>query len=107
MLKATLPFFLTKVLLDINLLELPEDIGTATGVGTFAGGILLTLCILFTFISLPIYKKNVTAVLILSILILGFAIVVQWLNIFFLIIIILIIALGITDKAVGIFKGRL
>jgi len=46
------------------------------------------------------------AITILSLLILGFAIVVAWLNIFFLIIIVLIIALGITEKALGIFKGR-
>jgi len=106
MLEATLPFFLTKIILDIDILALPEDIGIALGVGTFAGGILLTLVLLFAFISLPIYKKNIMAITILSLLILGFAIVVQWLNIFFLIIIVLIIALGITEKALGIFKGR-
>jgi len=106
MLLATLPFFLTKVILDIDILALPEDIGIATGVGTFAGGILLTLVLLFAFISLPIYKRNATAIIILSVLILGFAVVVQWLNIFFLIIIVLLVALGITEKALEIFKGR-
>jgi len=91
----------------INLLELPIEIGNALGIGAFAGGILLTLVILFTFISLPIYKKNVNAIVILSLLILGFSVVVQWLNIFFLIIIVLIVALGITERALGIFSERL
>jgi len=101
MLEATIPFFLA-----IDLLALPTALGNALGIGAFAGGILLTLIILFSFLSLPIYKKNVNAIIILSILILGFAVVVQWLSIFFLIIIILIVALGITERALGIFSER-
>ena len=106
MLQATLSFFLAKNIMAIDILELPTEIGNALGIGAFAGGILLTLIFLFSFISLPIYKKNVTAIVIFSILVLGFAVVVQWLSIFFLIIIVLIIALGITERALGIFSER-
>lgn len=103
MLESTLLFFF----MAIDILALPEDLGSALGIGTFAGGILLTLIILFTFISLPIYKKNVNAIIILSVLVLGFAVVIQWLSIFFLIIIILLIAVGITEKALGIFSEKI
>ena len=106
MLEATLPIFLTKNIMAINILELPTLLGNALGIGAFAGGILLTLIILFSFISLPIYMKNVTAIVILSVLVIGFAVVVQWLSIFFLIIIVLIVALGITERALGIFSER-
>jgi len=95
------------MILAIDILNLPTDLGNALGIGSFAGGILITIIILFSFISLPIYKKMTTAIVILSSLILGFAVVVQWLSIFFLIIIILIVALGITEKALGIFKDRI
>jgi len=90
----------------IDILALPTDLGNALGIGAFAGGILLTLIILFPFLSLPIYKKNTNAIIIFSVLILGFAVVVQWLNIFFLILIILIIALGLTEKALGVIGGK-
>ncbi len=102
MLEATLPFFEA-----IDILALPTDLGNALGIGAFAGGILVTLIILFTFISLPIYKRNLNAIIILGVLILGFAVVVGWLSIFFLIIIVLIIALGITERALGIFSERI
>ena len=102
MLESTLPLFF----MAIDILALPTALGNALGISAFAGGILLTLVILFAFISLPIYKKNTNAIIILSVLILGFAVVVQWLSIFFLIIIILIVALGITERALGIFSER-
>lgn len=106
MLEATTLFFLAKNLMAIDILNLPTDLGIALGIGSFAGGILLTLVILFTFLSLPIYKKNTNAIIIFSVLILGFAVVIGWLSIFFLIIIILIVALGITEKALGIFHEK-
>jgi len=95
------------MILAIDILNLPTDLGNALGISSFAGGILITIILLFTVISLPIYKKMTTAIVILSSLILGFAVVVQWLNIFFLIIIILIVALGITEKATGMLSDKL
>jgi len=95
------------MILAIDILNLPTDLGNALGISSFAGGILLTTIILFTFISLPIYKKNTNAIVILSSLVLGFAVVVQWLSIFFLIIIILIVALGITEKATGMLSEKI
>ena len=107
MLQVIILFFIMPFVKAIDILALPTDLGNALGIGSFAGGILVTLIILFTFISLPIYKKNTNAIIILGVLVLGFAVVVQWLSIFFLIMIILIIALGITERALGIFSERL
>jgi len=104
MLQLETLFFSYKLIGEINLLSLNTDLGNALGIGAFAGGILLTIILWFAVNSLAILKQNTTAVLIGSVLVMGFTITMGWLSIFFLIIIICLIAFGISDKALQIFK---
>lgn len=104
MLQLETLFFSYKMVNEINLLTLNTDLGNALGIGAFAGGILITMILWFAVNCLGVIKKNTTWVLVGSLFVMGFGIVLGWLSIFFLIILICLIAFGISNKALEIFK---
>lgn len=108
MLQLTLLFFSIFKLFDaINILNLDYDLGTALGIGEFAGGIFVILILLFTFTGLPLWKRAYNIAFIFSMMILFFGVAVGWANIFCIIVILMAIAVGVAEKFTGVITSRL
>lgn len=85
-----------------NILDIPSQLGSALGIGTFAAGILCSVVLVFAFI-LPLEimtrGKSQFSVLIVGVGLMSFCVAVSWLPIYVIILIILLIA--------GLFGGKL
>ena len=78
---------------DVNLLNLPEQLGNAWGISTFAAGIFMSTIMFFTFLfPLIIWRKSGLIVLIVGFGIMGFCIAVGWLPYWIMLLISLLIA---------------
>lgn len=85
--------------LAIDLLNMDLAIGNALGISEFIGGMILTLVILFAVISLPIYKRQTTAIVFLGAMVLFISVALAWISVFVLFIIVGLIAFGIVRTA--------
>jgi len=104
------PFFsivFRNLFLSFDILNLDYDVGTALGIGEFAGGILLVLILALTTTALPLWKKSTSIAFVISILVMCFGIAVGWLSIFVLVLVVFAVALGLADRLTGILGGRL
>ena len=94
----------------MNLLEFGEVLGSALGVGTFAGGLLATLITLgATFIIIVGGTRKIPPTLwstIICFSILGFCVAVQWFPVWFFALIIIFVALAFGKQILGTLQGR-
>lgn len=108
------PLFLVLFLLippvyaDVSLLETPEKLGEALGIGTFAGGILATVIMLGAgFIIMGIaFRRRPTPLetLLLGFSIIGFAVSIAWFPVWFFAIIIALVAFLFGKQILGVFS---
>lgn len=92
----------------LNVTGIPEQIGTQLGVGTFIGGLLLSIFILL-FILVPVMimtkGKAITVYVILALSIMTPLVALGWFNFWVFIVIVLAIAVGIAEKVAGFLGG--
>ena len=111
---ALLPLFFLSLLVplvnaEVNLMEAPERLGSALGIGTFAGGLLITVIIeasVFIIIGVAL-RRRFTAfeTVMLSFPVLGFCTATGWFPAWFLVLLVLIVALMFSDKITGKFTS--
>ena len=84
---------------DINLGTFDDALAERFGTSVFAGGILATTILALMFlIPVAVYSKTFLPPTIIGILTIGFGIAVGWLDIFFLLVVVLVIALMFAGK---------
>ena len=86
--------------MSVNMTAIPQNLGTALGVSTFAAGVLAS-CFIYLMFTLPIIifaRNNIVAYLTLGIGILSFCVAISWLPAWTLFVIVFIIALMFADK---------
>jgi hypothetical protein len=91
----------------VDLTHLPDQVANALGISVFAAGILCFIVMTFAFM-LPAMiwgKKGSMASLFIGVGVLGFGIAVAWLPFWFLLIIVLIIALMFGQQARDMITG--
>lgn len=113
-----LPFFLVLTLTlvnvvyavegdDINLQTFDDALAERFGISVFAGGILATTILALMFlIPIAVYTKTLLPPMIIGILTIGFGIAVGWLDVFFMLIIILLIAFMFAGNMKDLITGR-
>lgn len=111
-----LPFFLVLFLLispvyaPVNLLETPEKLGDALGIGTFAGGIMATVIMLGTaFILIGVARRKTPTPLeslLLGLPLLGLAVAMAWFPVWFFAILIALIAFLFGKQIIGVFRSN-
>ena len=78
---------------DINLINLPEQLGDAWGISSFAAGLFLSMILFFAFLfPLVIWRKSGLITLIVGFSIMGFCIAIGWLPYWIMLLISLLIA---------------
>lgn len=96
---------------DVNLLDLPEQLGERLGVSTFAGG-LIASAILFMITVLPIAmitrRRNTgfIAELVVGFVVMGVCIAINWLPYWFILIFSMIVALMFAGRMREFITGR-
>jgi len=97
---------------EVNLLNIPEQLGIRLGVGTFAGGILasvilLMICVLpIALISRKRGTGSIMAELIVGLAVLGGCVAMAWFPVWIFILLILLISLFFSNKITGLFGGK-
>jgi hypothetical protein len=77
----------------VNLLDIPQHLANALGIPLYAGKLLASLCVTFIFmLPVMIFSRNLFALLFTGLLALGLCIGIGWLEVWYLLIIILIVA---------------
>jgi len=78
---------------DINLVNLPEQLGDAWGISSFAAGLFMSTVLLFAFLlPLVVWRKTGLITLIVGFSIMGFCIAIGWLPYWIMLLISLLIA---------------
>lgn len=92
--------FFVKTYSPLNLTAIPEGLADNLGIDTFSGGILAS-AILLMIMLIPIAlweREGMWAKLIIGLIGVGFCIAIQWLPTFFMIIIVLMLALMLSGR---------
>ena len=92
--------------MSVQLFDLGTALGSALGVGTFEGGLILTLILCGMTLSYPIYKRMFTISFPLFIIVISLCVGLTWLNVYVFIIIIAGIASGLAVKFREAIMGR-
>ena len=78
---------------DINLVNLPEQLGDAWGISSFAAGLFMSTIVLFAFLlPLVVWRKTGLITLIVGFSIMGFCIAIGWLPYWIMLLIFLLTA---------------
>lgn len=113
-----LPFFLALTLTlinttqavagdDVNLSTFDDALAERFNISVFAGGMLATTILgLMFLIPVAVYTKTLIPPMIMGILVIGFAIAVGWLDVFFMLIIVLVIAFMFSGTMRDLITGK-
>lgn len=91
--------------MSVQLFDLGTVIGENLGVGSFEGGLILTLILSGMVLSYPIYKRMFTVAFPLLIIVLSLCTGLTWLNVYIFVIIICAIAGGLALKFRDLITG--
>jgi len=91
--------------MSIELFELGTELGETLGVGSFEGGLILTLILCGMVLSYPIYKRMFTVAFPLLIITLSLCTGLTWLNVYVFVIILASIASGLAIKFRDLITG--
>jgi len=92
--------------MSIELFDLGTALGNNLGVGSFEGGLILTLILCGVVLSYPIYKRMSNIAFPLLILVLCLCVGLTWLNVYIFVILICAIAGGLAVKFRELITGR-
>lgn len=94
---------------QVDFLTANEQLGTALGVGTFAGGILATVIVVFAlmvFFAVATRRRpTIIELVLLTFPLFGFCVAISWFPVWNFAVLILVIALLFSDKIVGRFRS--
>lgn len=85
---------------QINILDIPKRLSEAFGISEYAGKLLASACFTFIFmLPIMIWARNIYVMLIVGLICMGFCVAIGWLDVWFILIVCLLIA--------GLWSGKM